>query len=351
MNRAAPLLATVLLVASVSAASPPAPVAGIKLAPLRNFYDYRLLQTDAGKTAPREVSASEAGKMLAGYDVIFIGEAHRHPGSHLLQMDLFSAVYANAPRLSLSMEQFTTDVQGVVDDYMAGKIGDWTLKRKGEAWDNYDTSYRPLVTFAKERGLPVIAAEAPIPIIACIGKEGLAYLDRISADKRALVAREIELNLGSAYHDKYKQFAASTSTHGKGDGEQDAAMAAMMEKFMNNSYAGQVARDETMAESIFKHLQANPGRKVLHIDGAFHSDGFMGTVERLQRRNPALKIAVVSPVTAADAKVPAITVEQAGLGNFVAITYPVADDTLTEEEEAARTADTMAKRKKRDCSQ
>lgn len=80
----------------------------------------------------------------------------------------------------LSMEQFTRDAQPLMDDYLTGKIGEQYLIQKANAWPNYESDYRPLVEFAKSQQLPVIAANAPKPIVRCIGRVGIDYLDRLS---------------------------------------------------------------------------------------------------------------------------------------------------------------------------
>lgn len=78
----------------------------------------------------------------------------------------------------LSLEQFERDVQGVLDEYLAGRIGERALTERGRAWDNYGPSYRPLLLFARDHGLPVIAAEAPTWTISCIGQQGVEVLTR-----------------------------------------------------------------------------------------------------------------------------------------------------------------------------
>ncbi len=267
----------------------PAPEVGIAIdATLPDLTTYALLRTDGGKIPPQALSLAQAADLLAGFDVIFIGEVHRHPGAHRAEMDLFRAIHERAPALSLSMEQFERDVQPALDDYLAGKIGEYALAEKGRTWQGYGTTYRPLVEYAKEHHLPVIAANAPEEVIRCVGREGLGFLGRMSAGARGWAAAEVHADAG-AYRDKFMGFAMGDAGHGGGK-KGDAPSAAAIRGF-----EAQVTRDDTMAESIFLHLQKNPGRKVVHLTGSFHSDDFLGTVERLRMRAPQIKIAVVSP--------------------------------------------------------
>jgi uncharacterized iron-regulated protein len=47
-------------------------------------------------------------------------------------------------------------------------------------------------------------------------------------------------------------------------------------------------------------LQENPGTKVIHYNGEFHSSSHLGTAQKLTLMNSGLKIAVISPILAED---------------------------------------------------
>ncbi len=84
-------------------------------------------------------------------------------------------------------------------------------------------------------------------------------------------------------------------------------------------YQAQCLKDETMAESIVRARQAWPGWMVVHVNGGFHSDFRLGTVERLARRGPALRIAVVAMVPVPDPAAAALA-EHAGRGDWIVFT-------------------------------
>ena len=92
---------------------------------------------------PVAVDVARAADILKDYDVVVIGEYHDHLANNLAELALLRALRPRVPGLALSMEQFERDVQPVVDDYLAGRIGEATLKREGRAWGNYDEAYRP----------------------------------------------------------------------------------------------------------------------------------------------------------------------------------------------------------------
>lgn len=57
-----------------------------------------------------------------------------------------------------------------------------------------------------------------------------------------------------------------------------------------------------MAESIFYYWQDNQDKVIFHINGCFHSDGHLGTVEKLEALNPALKVGVITLKTCRNLK-------------------------------------------------
>ena len=68
----------------------------------------------------------------------------------------------------------------------------------------------------------------------------------------------------------------------------------MVERF----YLAQCLKDETMAESIAKAFARQDGRPgtIVHYTGAFHSDYGQGTAERVRRRLPGRRVAIVSMI-------------------------------------------------------
>ncbi|MDX2143232.1 MAG: ChaN family lipoprotein [Rhodospirillaceae bacterium] len=302
---------------------------------LVDLTEFRLFFTGGGTAAPRHMSVAEAADVLKDYDVIFIGEAHRHPGNHIAQMALFRAIQERAPNVSLSLEQFERDVQHVVDDFMAGKIGEEPFRKASRAWDNYPGSYRPLVEYAKERGLPVIAAEAPTMVVRCVGQQGPEFLDKMKPENRGWAAAKLHLQDGP-YKDKYMRFLIGDSGHGENAAKDNAPSAAQL-----RSFAAQVTRDDTMAESIYRHLQKNPGRKVVHLNGSFHSESFLGTAERLQLRDPKLKIAVVNPIQIKPGAKAEVSAADAKTGTFVLLIREAPKGYVSAEEERAAVMEQM----------
>lgn len=240
---------------------------------ISTFYDYQLATPKGERISIQNLPAD-----IENADVILIGEWHTHAGIHRFQTDLLKQMVENGHPMALSMEQFARDAQPVLDEYLAGEIGEQYLIQKANAWPNYESDYRPLVEFAKSQQLPIIAANAPKPIVRCIGRVGIDYMERLTPDQRQWIAAEI-----NTQDSPYKSTFMASMHHGNPAQNE-------------NQFAAQVTWDETMAESIVRYLKTNPERKVLHIAGMFHTQQGLGTAASILRRNPNLKVVIITPV-------------------------------------------------------
>ncbi|MFM5149185.1 ChaN family lipoprotein [Aeromonas hydrophila] len=255
------------------------------------LYHYQLKATQGNV-----LTLEQALALVADADIVLVGELHTHPAVHLLQARMLAGLAADGRPLVLSMEQFSRADQPVLDAYLAGRIGEAALIRDGNAWPNYQSDYRPLVEFAKAHHLPVIAANAPKPLVSCVGQEGPAWLEQLPAPRRSQLARTLTLG-----DDPYRQKFMASLHHGDADSNA-------------RRFAAQTSWDDTMAESMVDYLRSHPGQRIMHIAGNFHVEGGLGLASRIASRNPDLKVSLV---------VPELTAPQAGDGQ--AATGRVAD--------------------------
>ena len=252
-----------------------------QLAPPKSQYQAHIVDPRTGDA----LSVAQLASELANTDIVVIGEHHGHHASHLLQAQLQQALLRQTPEQVLSMEQFNLDHQQALDDYLAGRTGETEMLEDSQAWDNYRGSYRPLVEFARQNSVPVIAANAPADVVRCLGRKGPDYLDSLAPSLRAELPDSPFLDT-PAYKAKFAE--AIRGSHGTGD-------EALSERMMN-SYRAQLLRDNTMADRILQARAAHPGHQVIHLTGTFHSEERLGTVAVLEKRAPELTIAVISPI-------------------------------------------------------
>lgn len=237
------------------------------------YYDYQFASPQG-----EALSLNALPQELLDADVILIGEWHTHSAIHRFQTDFLKARQNAGSNIALSMEQFTREHQDTLNQYLNGEIGEQVLISKAAAWPNYESDYRALVEFAKANDLDVIAANAPKPFVQCIGRKGLPYLEQLSSEQQDWVATKV--NIGDS---PYKEKFMASMHHGTPE---------QTEK----QFAAQVTWDETMAESIVDYLATNPDKQVMHVAGKFHTEGGLGTAASISRRNPDLKVAIITPV-------------------------------------------------------
>jgi len=114
----------------------------------------------AGGTAA-EIRASEAMARLALADVVLLGEVHGNPDHHHGQLEVIRALASTGARPALAFEIFDLGDQDRIDalrrdgdpdaDALAAGVN-----LEGRGWDW--SGYRPLVQFALDEGLEIIAA-------------------------------------------------------------------------------------------------------------------------------------------------------------------------------------------------
>lgn len=322
MTTTIPVLACALLLLLTGCAA--APPTSEPLSAPESQYDAKLVDPATGQA----LDLPALTYRLRDADVVVVGEYHGHHASHLLQSRLQVALHRQNPKQVLSMEQFNVDAQPELNRYLAGETGETELIEDAAGWDNYRASYRPLVEFAKNRQLPVVAANAPSDLVRCVGRKGPAYLEDLPPARRQLVP-VAPFTDTPAYQDKFIQ--AIAGRHGSSE-------PGMTER-LQNTYQAQLLRDNTMASRIVDALERNPGHQVLHLTGTFHSEDRLGTVALIAQRAPVLKIAVISPAFwPVDEPQPALA-DLRDKGDYLYFIQPLPREFLdSERERAAMTA-------------
>ena len=283
---------TILLLAQVSQATPAdrQPATTVATAEVAEAIDltwtpHRVFDADRNRWTDLEAMAAE----LVKADVVFFGEQHDDPGTHAMQRALLEALARRRPVI-LSLEMFERDVQPLLGRYLSGNVAEDSLLATGRPWPRYATDYRPAVEWARFHDWPVIAANIPRPIASAISRGGLAVLDTLGA-RRAHAAEAFECRSDGKYFDN---FGETMRAHVPGD--TDSAKAAALDRY----YQSQCMKDETMAESIVRaRAEHGPAPLIVHLNGAFHSNFGLGTVERVERRMPDAKLVVITAIPVA----------------------------------------------------
>jgi uncharacterized iron-regulated protein len=255
----------------------------------------------------REATMDEIVAAAIQSDAIFLGEQHDDAVAHAVQLELLKRiVYAAGRRRNvvLSLEMFERDTQIVLDEYLGGLISETHFITSSRAWPNYKSDYKPLVEFAKANRLAVVAANAPRRYVNMVSRGRRGSLNNLSRMAKAWLAPLPFADPSPAYAAKFRSLMG-------GSGE--ASMG------LENILAAQSLWDATMADSIAKALTGPNKPLVVHLNGSFHSEGRLGTVEHLQRYRPKAKSVVVTMRYEKDFKT-FNKVTHTGLGDFVLLT-------------------------------
>lgn len=226
-----------------------------------------------------KVAFGEMANGLSKEDVVLFGELHNDPIGHWLQLKL--AQELNAKRdLVLGAEWFERDDQLIIDEYLSGSITKDHLKKESKVWPNYDTDYRPIIEYAFANELDFIATNVPRRYASLVSKKGIAALDSLEAESKALMPKlPYEVTEEDSGYEDMKDMMG----HGHGHFNAD------------NMIAAQALKDYTMASSIIENRSKK--QLFLHYNGSFHSQKFSGIVGYLTALQPKLNIAVISTVS------------------------------------------------------
>ncbi len=260
--------------------------------------EYRIVDSRTGKTLSLQQMANELKK----YDLIFFGEYHDNTTLHKLERELLPLLDTKR-ELILSLEMFERDVQSDLDAYIEGWLTEDEFLAKSRPWSNYKDDYRPLIEYAKQKKLTVIAANIPRSIAGKMARTGPDFTDTLPEEDKKWLPNKI-----SYPDDSYKKAFLETLEN-------------MHSPMMNNNpdwlYQAQCLKDETMAESIVNALKMKPKARVLHFNGDFHSRNFSGTVSRVQELLPKKKIAVISPSYSENWQTANLTAEEKNAGTYI----------------------------------
>jgi len=121
---------------------------------------------------------------MADADVLFFGEEHNDSAGHYLENKIFRALHSQyADKVVLSMEMFETDGQLVLNEYLGGTIDEARFSRDIRLWSNYK-DYRPMIEYAKQNKIRVIAANPPRRYVNLVSRRGMRSLDSLSKDAK-----------------------------------------------------------------------------------------------------------------------------------------------------------------------
>lgn len=262
----------------------------------------------------KEVSLNDIAEDMKDYNVLFFGEEHNDSVTHFLEKSMLELLYAKYNnKLALSMEMFDRDVQPVMNEYLKDFIRERNFVKDARAWSNY-RDYRAMVEFAKAKGMDVVCANAPTRYTNLAGRKGQQVLmDLPKESKKYFAPLPYDTATGS-YYEKLMGV-----THGPADTSKSKAPAMPTGGF--NMVIAQSLWDATMAYSISEYWRKNKNKKIMQVNGKFHSDEGFAVVAQLHNYSPKAKTLIIS--TSSDESFPKIDWSKYKAdGDYIIITDP-----------------------------
>jgi len=206
---------------------------------------------------------------LAGKRVIYVGETHSRYGHHLLQLEVIRGLYERGVDLVIGMEFFQKPFQKWLDAWIAGEISEAEMLEKTQWYDRWRFDYRlyrPILRFAREHRIPVIALNIPRELTEQVSEKGIDGLEKA---ERAQLPAEIDRS-DQAYRERlHKAF----SRH---QGREES----QFERFLDVQYSW----DEGMAQSVADYLERHPEKTMVVLAGSGHIAYGSGIPNRVARR-------------------------------------------------------------------
>lgn len=236
------------------------------------------------------VAQTQLLKTIHAARIIYLGETHDHEPDHRAELTILQALYRFNPRLVVAMEMFQRPYQPAIDRYLQGNSSEVDLlegTQFQQRWGYNWSFYAPIVRFAKDRGLPVLAINAPTETTRKVARFGLEALTPEDG-KWTPPAAEIE-----TYSPRYRQRLQDIFNgfhRGKGNS-----------KGFEHFVQAQALWDETMAAAIAQYHLRHPERQIVVLVGQGHlwADGLpsrvMRRLQQAQVQNLQQEIVLLKP--------------------------------------------------------
>lgn len=217
--------------------------------------------------------------------VVYVGESHDQYQHHLNQLAVIKGMHAKNPNLAIGLEFFFQPFQPALDRYVAGEIDEAQLLRETEYFERWRFDYRlyrPILSYAREQGIPLIALNLEKEITEQVGSEGLDSLDEAQS---ARLPSEIDRS-NQAYEERIRSVF---DLHPPREGRE-----------FENFLQVQLLWDETMAEKTADWLRDHPDGNMVVLAGVGHLIYGQGIPDRVQRRLPVSSAVILNMSQAGD---------------------------------------------------
>ncbi|MEA3413129.1 MAG: ChaN family lipoprotein [Pseudomonadota bacterium] len=205
---------------------------------------------------------------LGPHRVVFVGESHDRYGHHLAQLAIIRELHAAHPNLVIAMEFFQQPYQGSLDDYIAGAATEAQMLVSTEYFTRWRFDYRlyrPILEYAREQGIPLLALNVPTEVSRKVAQGGI---DALKGADTAWVPEGFDRS-DTEYEARIREIFEH---HPQAD-----------ERQFEYFFESQLLWDEGMARRAADYLETNPDAVMVVLAGSGHLAYRSGIPARLAR--------------------------------------------------------------------
>ena len=271
----------------------------------------------AASTLPR----TDLFPSLAKKDIVLLGESHDNADHHRWHLQTLAELHSRSKEMVIGFEMFPRRVQPVLDKWIRGELSEEAFLKEVEwfkVWGFNPGLYTPILHFARQNQIPIVALNVERSLISKVGKEGWAAIPK---DEREGVSdpfkpsSEYVSSLAGIY--LFKQRLQAAGGHGtakepkhpaqmkKSDGDKDEAAAktkedkpkakakpkpedakkklaeVMKSEGFKRFVQAQLTWDRAMAQKLAEAKRKHPNAVVAGIIGSGHLNYFRGVPYQL----------------------------------------------------------------------
>ncbi|MCL4457729.1 MAG: ChaN family lipoprotein [Nitrospirae bacterium] len=213
---------------------------------------------------------SDVIEAVSAKKIVYIGEYHDRFAHHNVQLELIKGLHKKHKKIAVGMEMFQRPFQKVLDDYIAGGIDEREFLKSSEyfkRWGFDYNLYKPILDFARQEKIPVIALNIRREIVDKVSKSGI---DALSGGEK----NEIPLQMDFSDNEYRERLKKIFEMHGRSK-----------ERNFDFFYQSQILWDETMSMSVDEFMKKNPDYRMVVLAGGGHLQHGSGIPKRTFRRN------------------------------------------------------------------
>jgi uncharacterized iron-regulated protein len=208
----------------------------------------------------KPISYNQMIEEMKKVQFVYVGETHDDLEMHGWQFRIIQELYSRDPNLAIGLEMVTVDLQPVLDDWVSGKLDEDSFLRQIRwfiTWNFNYGYYKKIFDFAREKGIPVFALNAPRQLINRVRMQGYEAL----SEEQKKIIPPLELD-NQEHRLLIKTIFESEEIPPQMKGTN-------LEAMFEGLYRAQVAWDETMGLNTIKAAQTT-GRRVVVLAGSGH---------------------------------------------------------------------------------